>query len=146
MVNLKYLSAVACAVLLIVFTTSTSWAQSVSSAQVSGVVRDSSGGSLPGADVTITKVDTGAARSVVTGVDGASYDMAVPARKRQLVSVGVAAYIEKVAAVIRRHDPHGLVTMGFFAPKFPNPTAIGGDWYVDTLTRSFPERTLVAAE
>jgi hypothetical protein len=22
--------------------------------------------------------------------------------------------------------------MGFFAPKFPNPTDIGGDWYVDT--------------
>jgi hypothetical protein len=70
-VNLKYLSAVACAVLLIVFTTSTSWAQSVSSAQVSGVVRDSSGGALPGADVTITKIDTGAVRSAVTGVDGA---------------------------------------------------------------------------
>ena len=59
MVNLKYLSAMACAVLLIVFTTSTSWAQSVSSSQVSGVVRDSSGGALPGADVTITKIDTG---------------------------------------------------------------------------------------
>ena len=52
------------------FTTSTAWAQSVSSAQVSGVVRDSSGGALPGADVTITKIDTGAVRSVVTGVDG----------------------------------------------------------------------------
>jgi hypothetical protein len=53
-----------------VFTTSTSWAQSVSSAQVSGVVRDSSGGALPGADVTITKIDTGAARSAVSGADG----------------------------------------------------------------------------
>ncbi len=38
---------------------------------MSGVVRDSSGGALPGADVTITKIDTGAVRSVVTGVDGA---------------------------------------------------------------------------
>jgi hypothetical protein len=58
-------------VLLAVVATSTARAQSVSSAQVSGVVRDASGGALPGADVTITKVDTGAARSVVTGTDGA---------------------------------------------------------------------------
>ena len=48
-VNLKYLSAVLGAILLTVITSSSSWAQSVSSAQVSGVVRDSSGGALPGA-------------------------------------------------------------------------------------------------
>src|SRR5687767_14075506 len=47
------------------------WAQSVSSAQVSGVVRDSSGGALPGADVTLTKIDTGAVRTVIAGTDGA---------------------------------------------------------------------------
>src|SRR6188508_880838 len=70
-VNLKDLSAFLGAILLTVFTASTAWAQSVSSSQVSGVVRDSSGGALPGADVTITKIDTGAVRSVVTGVDGA---------------------------------------------------------------------------
>ena len=49
------------------------WAQSVSSAQVSGVVRDSSGGALPGADVTITKIDTGAVRTVVTSATTARY-------------------------------------------------------------------------
>ena len=62
MVNLKYLSAFLGAILLTVITAGTAWAQSVSSAQVSGVVRDSSGGALPGADVTITKIDTGAVR------------------------------------------------------------------------------------
>ena len=70
MVNLKYLSAFLGAILVTVATASPAWAQSVSSAQVSGVVRDSSGGALPGADVTITKIDTGAVRSVVTGLDG----------------------------------------------------------------------------
>ena len=70
MANLKYLPVFVGAILLTVFTTSPAWAQSVSNAQVSGVVRDSSGGALPGADVTITKVDTGAVRSVVTGGDG----------------------------------------------------------------------------
>ena len=54
MVNLKYLSAFLGAILMTVATASPAWAQSVSSAQVSGVVRDSSGGALPGADVTIT--------------------------------------------------------------------------------------------
>jgi len=69
-VNLKYLSAVLGAILLTVITGGTSWAQSVSSAQVSGIVRDSSGGALPGASVTITKTDTGTVRTVVSGTDG----------------------------------------------------------------------------
>lgn len=70
MVNLKVLSAFFGAVLLVMVTGSSAAAQSVSSAQVSGVVRDSSGGALPGADVTITKIDTGAARTVITSGDG----------------------------------------------------------------------------
>lgn len=72
------------------------------------------------------------ASGTVTGSDGVEYDMADPEQKRALVTAGVAHYAETVAEVIRRHDPHGLVTMGFFAPQFPNPTSIGGDWYVDT--------------
>jgi Carboxypeptidase regulatory-like domain len=48
----------------------TGWTQAVASSQVSGVVRDSSGGVLPGAEVTITKTDTGTVRTVITGADG----------------------------------------------------------------------------
>jgi hypothetical protein len=70
-VNLKHLSAFLGAILLTAFTAGAAWAQSVSSAQVSGVVRDSSGGALPGADVTLTKIDTGAVRTVIAGSDGA---------------------------------------------------------------------------
>src|SRR5262245_34439580 len=69
--NLKYLCAVLGAVLLTVITAGTAWAQSVSSAQLSGVVRDASGGALPGANVTVTKIDTAAVRTAVTGLDGA---------------------------------------------------------------------------
>jgi hypothetical protein len=69
-VNLKYLSAILGAILLTVITGTSAWAQSVSSAQVSGVVRDSSGGALPGADVTITKIDTGTVRTVISAADG----------------------------------------------------------------------------
>src|SRR5436190_20486715 len=48
----------------------TGWAQAVAGSQVSGTVKDSSGGVLPGVEVTITKTDTGAARTVFTGADG----------------------------------------------------------------------------
>lgn len=72
------------------------------------------------------------AGGTVRGVDGGDYDMSDPAQKRQLVVAGFQHYLNAVAAVIREHDPDGLVTAGFFAPQFPNPTSTGGDWYVDT--------------
>src|SRR5581483_7482647 len=49
----------------------TGWAQAVAGAQLSGVVRDASGATIPGAEVTVTKTDTGAARTTFTGADGA---------------------------------------------------------------------------
>ena len=61
-------SASACVWLL---AAGTGWAQAVAGSQVSGVVKDSSGGVLPGVEVTITKTDTGTARTVFTGADGA---------------------------------------------------------------------------
>ncbi len=68
----------------------------------------------------------------VTGADGRVYDLADAEQKRALVIAGVTNYLNTAAATIREHDPTALVTSGFFAPKFPNPTSIGGDWYVDT--------------
>ncbi|MFB3855093.1 MAG: carboxypeptidase regulatory-like domain-containing protein [Vicinamibacterales bacterium] len=46
------------------------WAQAVSTAQISGVVRDPSGGVLPGVEVTALKTDTGLTRTTFTGEDG----------------------------------------------------------------------------
>lgn len=61
-----------------------------------------------------------------------TYDMGSAEQKRQMVVDGVLLYIDEIAAIIKSYDPEGLITVGFFAPKFPNPTHIGGDWYVDT--------------
>lgn len=61
-----------------------------------------------------------------------TYDMGQPQEKRQMVVDATRSYFAAVADVIQRHDPDGLVTSGFFAPQFPNPTGIGGSWYVDT--------------
>jgi hypothetical protein len=61
-----------------------------------------------------------------------TYDMSDPASKRQMVIDAIRSYFAAFAVIVRQHDPDGLTTSGFFAPQFPNPTGIGGDWYVDT--------------
>lgn len=57
--------------LLALITSGTASAQAVAGSQLSGVVKDSSGGAIPGAEVTVTKTDTGMTRTVFTGADGA---------------------------------------------------------------------------
>src|SRR4051794_21028970 len=56
--------------LLALIASGTAYSQAVAGSQLSGVVRDSSGGSIPGAEVTVTKTDTGMTRTVFTGADG----------------------------------------------------------------------------
>ena len=69
---------------------------------------------------------------IVTTANGQRYDMADADQKRQMVIDGILYFIDAVTPIIREYDPDSLITMGFFAPKFPNETFIGGDWYVDT--------------
>src|SRR6476659_3321568 len=58
-------------VALVCATPGAAWAQAIAGSQLSGVVRDSTGGAIPGAEVTVTKTDTGMVRTVFTGADGA---------------------------------------------------------------------------
>src|SRR5437016_3019617 len=46
------------------------WAQAVSTAQITGTVKDQSGAVLPGAEVTVTQTDTGVSRNVVSDETG----------------------------------------------------------------------------
>jgi hypothetical protein len=48
----------------------TAWAQAIAGSQLSGTVRDDTGGAIPGAEVTATKKDTGQVRTVFTSADG----------------------------------------------------------------------------
>jgi hypothetical protein len=75
----------------------TGWAQSVAGSQVSGVVKDSSGGVLPGVEVTITKTDTGTARTVFTGADGAYVfpNLPVGPYKLKVVLQGFNTYVQE---------------------------------------------------
>lgn len=68
----------------------------------------------------------------LTTANGETYEVAEPGQLRRMASDGTAHYIARVAAVIRSHDPGGLVTMGFFHPSFPNPVNTG-DRLVDTV-------------
>ncbi len=69
---------------------------------------------------------------VVQNGTGQSYVLADPDQKRALLADNLILITERVSAIIKATDPDAMVTMGFFNPQFPNPTGIGGDWYVDT--------------
>ena len=57
-------------VFVLLLTSASVHAQAGATAQISGTVKDSSGGILPGADVTATQTDTGFKRSVVSDSGG----------------------------------------------------------------------------
>src|SRR5262245_7794401 len=59
-----------CGVLVLLLTGANAWAQAGSTAQISGTVKDASGGVLPGVDVTVTQTDTGLKRNAITDADG----------------------------------------------------------------------------
>ncbi len=82
--------------LLVLACGGSAWAQAVGGSQVSGVVRDESGGVLPGVEVTITKTDTGAVRTVFTDANGAYTLPNLPVGPYQLrvVLSGFSTYVQ----------------------------------------------------
>src|SRR6185503_10995228 len=92
----------------------TSWAQAVAGSQVSGVVKDSSGGGLPGVEVTITKTDTGTVRTVFTGADGSYVIPNLPVGPYQLKVVlqGFTTYVQDGIVLQVSSNPQINVTLG----------------------------------
>jgi carboxypeptidase family protein len=66
----RLLGGVCLLVLILPFTSAIVFAQAGATAQISGLVRDTSGGVLPGADVIATQTDTGFKRNVLTDATG----------------------------------------------------------------------------
>src|SRR5215216_1585046 len=60
----------ACSLLLALVSSTASFAQAVSTAQINGTIRDESGGGLPGATITVTQTDTGLVRTAITDEAG----------------------------------------------------------------------------
>jgi len=77
---MKRVWSVVCAVvvLLSASASASAWAQAGATAQISGIVRDSSGGVLPGVDVTATRTDTGLKRNATTEADGSYVILNLP--------------------------------------------------------------------
>src|SRR5438552_14626366 len=63
-----------CCVFVLLLASTNAWAQAGATAQISGVVKDPSGGVLPGVSVTATQTDTGLRRDATTETDG-SYSL-----------------------------------------------------------------------
>lgn len=60
------------------------------------------------------------------------YDLAEADQKRQMGVDATLHMIRELVPIVRAADPDTLITMGFFAPDFPNPAYIGGPWDTDT--------------
>jgi Carboxypeptidase regulatory-like domain/TonB dependent receptor len=67
-----------------IFTCAALWAQAVSSSQIKGTIQDSTGLSVPGAEVKVTQTATGAVRTVSSGPDGGYVFPALPVGPYQL--------------------------------------------------------------
>src|SRR5262245_15741806 len=66
----RVLRTLSCGGLLVLLTATLALAQGGATAQITGTVKDPSGGVLPGATVTITQTETGFKREVVSDANG----------------------------------------------------------------------------
>ena len=98
-------------------------------AQISGIVKDSSGGVLPGASVTITQTDTGFKRDVVTDVGGA---FAFP-------SIPIGPYrLEVMLQGFRTYVQNGIVLQVNSSPNIAVALALGAVAETITVTGEAP--------
>src|SRR6478672_10066717 len=67
---MKRVWGVLCGVVILLLVSSNAFAQAGATAQISGVVKDSSGAVLPGVSVTATQTDTQLKRDAVSEADG----------------------------------------------------------------------------
>ncbi len=82
---------------------------------------------------------------VVTAADGNTYDLADDEQVAEMVAGSLTTYVDGVAAAIRRHDPDGLVTIGFFAAEEPGAGRVAADprWVMPEVALRAPGLDLV---
>jgi Carboxypeptidase regulatory-like domain/TonB dependent receptor len=113
-VYVKVLRPIVMIVLFSLAAGGTGWAQAVAGSQISGVVRDTSGAAIPGAEVTVTKTDTAMVRTVFTGSDGAYVLPNLPVGPYQLKVVlqGFNTYVRDGIVLQVSTNPEINVTLG----------------------------------
>ena len=110
---MRLLRALVCLVVLVLLASGTAWAQAVAGSQLSGVVKDSSAAAIPGAEVTVTKTDTGALRTVFTDTAGTFTFPNLPVGPYQLKVVlqGFNTYIRDGIVLQVGSNPEVNVTL-----------------------------------
>jgi len=113
----KAIGVIGMAAMLCALTAATAAAQAVAGSQVSGIVRDSSGGALPGAEVTITKTDTGLMRTTFSGSDGtyALPNLPVGPYQLKVVLQGFTTYVQDGIVLQVSTNPEINVTLALGA-------------------------------
>jgi len=61
-----------------------------------------------------------------------TYDLSSEEQRRQMGVDATLHMINELVPIVRKADPEALITMGFFAPDFPNLASFGGSWDTDT--------------
>ncbi len=105
---------VCCALLAVVLFSSGLWAQAVSTAQITGTVKDQSGAVLPGAEVTVTQTDTGVSRNVVSDETG-SYtlpNLPIGPYKLEVSLPGFRTYVQTGIVLQVNSNPSIHVVLG----------------------------------
>jgi hypothetical protein len=88
-------------------------AQTISTSQIRGVVSDSSGAAVVGADVKLTQAATGAVRNVTSAADGAYafLDLSVGTYDLEVTKEGFSKYVQKGIVIQVGVNPTINVTM-----------------------------------
>ena len=60
------------------------------------------------------------------------YDLSSADAHRRMGIDATLHMMNELVPIVRAYDPETLITMGFFAPDFPNPASFGGPWDTDT--------------
>src|ERR1700719_2850601 len=72
------------------------WAQNITTANISGVVQDSTGLAVPGAEIKATQTETGLVRTVMSGADGAYLltNLPIGPYQLQVSKEGFSTYVQ----------------------------------------------------
>jgi len=89
------------------------WSQATQVSQIAGTIQDPSGAAISGAQITVTNTDTGVARAVTSGADGAYLVTNLPVGQYRLQAKkeGFAVYVESRIVLDVDTNPHINVTM-----------------------------------
>ena len=89
------------------------WAQNITTANISGIVQDSTGLAVPGAEIKATQTETGLVRTVMSGADGAYLltNLPIGPYQLQVSKEGFSTYVQSNIVLQVNSNPSITVQM-----------------------------------